>query len=104
MIDYAIVVIMGSTSKFIQACQILELVDLNYDAMDSQKKFINSMIDKMNSERAYDALIGDVLEKIIFSYKFHHPTIREVLEYFVDSVIVNGKKYLTVDKFIEITK
>lgn len=58
----------------------------------------------MNSERAYDALIGDIIEKIVFSYKFHHPTIREVLEYFVDTVIVNGQKYLTVDKFIELSK
>lgn len=104
MLDYSITVIMGSTRKFIQACQVLELVDLSYDAQDSQKKFINEIIQKMNSERAYDALIGDIIDKVIFSYKFHHPNIREVLEFFIDSVIENGRKYLKVDQFIGYTK
>ena len=104
MLDYSITVIMGSTRKFIQACQVLELVDLSYDAQDSQKKFINEVIQKMNSERAYDALIGDIIDKVIFSYKFHHPNIREVLEFFIDSVIENGRKYLKVDQFIGYTK
>ena len=104
MLDYAASVIMGSTKKFMQACQVLELVDLPYDAMESQKKFINEIIQKMSWDRAYDVLIGDVIEKIVFSYKFHHPTIREVLEYFMDSVIENARKYLKVDQFILLTK
>ena len=54
MLDYAITVIMGSTQKFIQLCQILELVDLPYEARESQKSIINAVIRKMNSERAYD--------------------------------------------------
>lgn len=58
----------------------------------------------MNSDRAYDVLAGDVIEKVIFSYKFHHPVIREVLEFFVDSVIENARRYLKVDTFIQYTK
>ena len=85
MIDYASTVIMGSTSKFIAACQVLELVDLDYEAMDIQKQFINELIQKMNKERAYDAIVSEVIERIVFSYKFHHPTIRKVLEFFIDS-------------------
>lgn len=104
MIDYAVTVIMGSTKKFMEACQVLEMVDLPYDAMDSQKKFINEIIQKMNYERAFDVLIGEVLERIVFSYKFHHPSIRTVLEFFMDSVIENGRKYLKVDQFILLTK
>ena len=85
MIDYGMTVIMGSTHKFLQAWQVLELVDLDYDAMDSQKNFINGMIQKMNNERAYDAIISEVIERIVFSYKFHHPSVRKVLEYFIDA-------------------
>lgn len=85
MIDFSSTIIMGSTSKFMTACQVLELVDLDYDAMETQKKFINEIIQKMNKERAYDAIVGDVIERIVFSYKFHHPTIRKILEFFIDS-------------------
>lgn len=85
MLDYAGIVIMESTSKFLEACQVLEMVDLDYDAMEAQKKFINELIQRMDKERAYDALIGEIIERIVFSYKFHHPTIRKVLEYFIDS-------------------
>jgi hypothetical protein len=69
-----------------------------------KNKIINEMIQKMNNERAYDALLGEVIEKVVFSYKFHHPTIREVLEYFVDSLIENGRKFLKASQFVDLTK
>ena len=49
-------------------------------------------------------ILAYVIWSIVFSYKFHHPTIREVLEYFIDSVIENGRKYLKVEQFVELTK
>ncbi|CAI2386997.1 unnamed protein product [Moneuplotes crassus] len=104
MLDYSGIIIMESTSKFLQACQVLEMVDLDYDAMESQKKFINELIQRMDKERAYDALISEIIERIVFSYKFHHPTIRKVLEFFIDSVIENGRRYLKASQFIEITR
>jgi hypothetical protein len=64
MLEYGVEVIMKTTSKFMQACQVLELVDLPYDAMESQKRFINEVIQRMNADRAYEALIGDVIERI----------------------------------------
>lgn len=64
MLEYGVEVIMKTTSKFMQAWQVLELVDLPYDAMESQKRFINEIIQRMNADRAYDALIGDVIERI----------------------------------------
>jgi hypothetical protein len=48
------------------------------------------MTSSMNSDRAYDFIKSDGIERIIFAYKHYHPMFRQPVIKFIDSVFAHG--------------
>ena len=79
---------MKSTQKFTQALQLFKFTDLPFNAQQAQLRLIEAFNASMNEERAYDAILADSIDRIVFVYRYHHPRFRMPLQTFVD----NGKQ------------
>jgi len=94
MLDYAVIKIMGDRTRFLSAVQLFQYTDLPSDVQDSQLKIIESLGQSMNSERAYEFMQADQVERVIFAFKHYHPKFRPVVCEFLKQVFEHGSKYL----------
>jgi len=60
------------------------------------------MVRYMNKDRAKDALENECLNRIIKAYKVHHPSMRQILQRFVEVTIDQGFDSFEIAKLINI--
>ncbi|CDW91065.1 UNKNOWN [Stylonychia lemnae] len=87
IIEHCVQDIMTSTERFLAVLKLFEFYNFPENARDSQIKILDYTIKYLTEERAVDAFRNETIMRIVKCYKVHHPSLRNILQRFVERVI-----------------
>ena len=78
---------MSTPERFLACLKLFEFYNFPENARDSQIKILDYIVKYLTEERAVDAFRNEYLMRIVKCYKVHHPSLRNILQRFIERVV-----------------
>ena len=93
---------MALPERFLACFKLFEFYNFPENARSSQQKILDYLTRYLTAERAEDVLRNEGLTRLIKSYKLHHPSMRGILNRFLESTIDLQFERIEIQRLIQI--
>ena len=91
---------MVTHERFLACFKLFEFYNFPENAKDSQMKILDYLTKYLTPERAMDVLTNEGINRIVKSYKVHHPNMRNLLHRFIERTIDLAFEHIDVPRLV----
>lgn len=91
---------MDTPERFLACFKLFEFYNFPENARDSQMRIMDYMVKYLTRDRALDVLRNEGINRIIKSFKVHHPSMRSILQRFVERTVDLAFEVIEIEKLI----